>query len=79
MAGGLARQLGFCPNNTNAVDVDPAPESPPDWCANTTFVQNLVDAQSRLWTSIKGGINGESSSAVLARTSTVQLLVTDSG
>lgn len=65
MAGGLSRQLSFCSNSSNyTVDVNPAPTDPPAWCANATFVQDMVDAQSRLWTSIKGGVNGTSSSVV---------------
>lgn len=65
MAGGLSRQLSFCSNSSNyTVDVNPALADPPAWCANATFVQDMVDAQSRLWTSIKGGVNGTSSSVV---------------
>jgi len=61
MASGLARQLGFCKiNNSASVDINPTQNPAPSWCANSTFVQSLGDAQSRLWTSIKGGINGMS-------------------
>ncbi|KAI0350022.1 hypothetical protein OH77DRAFT_1431415 [Trametes cingulata] len=56
MASGLARQLGFCSSNTSSVDANPAPSgSPaPEWCADTAFVQSVRDAQTRLWTAIRG-------------------------
>jgi len=55
MASGIARQLGFChPNASAVVDPNPAPVPTPTWCDNSTFVDNLVAAQERLWTSIQG-------------------------
>lgn len=65
MAGGLARQLGFCvdsKNTSNAtmVDADSAPVPIPDWCADQAFVQSLTDAQTRLWKSIQGAKDSRS-------------------
>ncbi|KAI0671937.1 hypothetical protein C8Q78DRAFT_806310 [Trametes maxima] len=61
MAGGLARQLGFCSSDSNGTgaDVDtnpaPAPSPPsPEWCSDAAFVRSLHDAQTRLWASIRG-------------------------
>lgn len=56
MAAGLARQLGFCNGGQNSAsaDTDPAPQPTPGWCADAEFVQALRDAQTRLWTSIRG-------------------------
>ncbi|RDX43809.1 hypothetical protein OH76DRAFT_1409762 [Lentinus brumalis] len=55
MASGLARQLGFCsPDSTTNVDTNPAPSPAPSWCSDAAFVQSLRDAQTRLWTSIRG-------------------------
>ena len=56
MASGIARQLGFCSpsDRDNEVDTNPAPSPPPSWCADSEFVQELRDAQSRLWNSIRG-------------------------
>ncbi|KAF8161426.1 hypothetical protein B0H34DRAFT_653240 [Crassisporium funariophilum] len=53
MAGGLARQLGFCTNATS-VDINPQPSPEPAWCDDTDLVQQLQAAQTRLWKSIKG-------------------------
>jgi len=59
MAGGIARQLGFCnPNSTTSVDINS-----PDlvtWCGDTQLVQGLKEAQTRLWTSIKGAFGSKS-------------------
>ncbi|KAL5521350.1 hypothetical protein ACEPAG_9275 [Sanghuangporus baumii] len=58
MAAGLQRQLGYCTNSSNVtVDTNPSPDATPTWCSNSMFVQNVSDAQSRLWTSIKGAID----------------------
>ena len=55
MAGGLARQLGFCGLDiSTAVDTNPPPSRPPSWCADAGFVQGLRDAQTRLWSSVRG-------------------------
>ncbi|KAI0709912.1 hypothetical protein C8Q76DRAFT_811912 [Earliella scabrosa] len=55
MASGLARQLGFCvQDDTTTVDINPAPATRPSWCTDSEFVQALRDAQTRLWTSIRG-------------------------
>lgn len=56
MAAGLARQLGFCTGGQESASADtaPAPQPTPDWCADADFVQALRDAQTRLWTSIRG-------------------------
>ncbi|KAI9001558.1 hypothetical protein BD414DRAFT_453177 [Trametes punicea] len=54
MAGGLARQLSFCSSNSTSVDTNPAPSPAPEWCDDAGFVQSLRDAQTRLWTSIRG-------------------------
>lgn len=55
MAGGLARQLGFCSmDEAITVDTNPLSSPAPSWCSNSTFVQFLRDAQTRLWTSING-------------------------
>lgn len=61
MAGGLARQLGFCSNTSSAttVDTNPPPTPTPEWCSDQAFVQNLTDAQTRLWTSIQGAAASE--------------------
>ncbi|PIL29853.1 hypothetical protein GSI_08060 [Ganoderma sinense ZZ0214-1] len=55
MASGLARQLGFCSqDNVTTVDTNTPPSQTPEWCSDTAFVQSLRDAQTRLWTSIRG-------------------------
>jgi hypothetical protein len=61
MAGGLARQLGFCSKNISnrTVDTNPPPKKKPEWCSDKTFVKDLTDAQSRLWTSILGAKESE--------------------
>ncbi|KAK7036505.1 hypothetical protein VNI00_011702 [Paramarasmius palmivorus] len=55
MAGGLARQLGFCLEERSeaAVDTNPA-ITPPTWCSDAEFLQSLQDAERRLWDSING-------------------------
>ena len=59
MASGLARQLGFCAqDDTTTVDINPAPVTRPSWCTDSEFVQALRDAQTRLWTSIRGAKDG---------------------
>ncbi|KAF8969785.1 hypothetical protein BDZ97DRAFT_1914921 [Flammula alnicola] len=36
MAGGIARQLGFCTTlNTTSVDINPPPSPQPTWCTDT--------------------------------------------
>ncbi|KAF9563018.1 hypothetical protein CPC08DRAFT_816871 [Agrocybe pediades] len=54
MAGGIARQLGFCNPNSTSVDINPPPSPLPAWCGDSLLVQSLQDAQRRLWSSIKG-------------------------
>ncbi|PPQ80092.1 hypothetical protein CVT26_012149 [Gymnopilus dilepis] len=56
MAGGLARQLGFCNSTISAssVDINPVPSPKPAWCGDTALMQSLQAAQSTLWASIKG-------------------------
>jgi len=63
MAGGLARQLGFCSKTiSNAtVDTNPPLAKTPEWCKDKTFVSSLVSAQARLWTSIQGAKASKSS------------------
>jgi len=58
MAGGLARQLGFCLSDTTSVDINPPPSPQPAWCGDAALVKSLQAAQTRLW----GSINGASSS-----------------
>ena len=66
MAGGLARQLGFCGLDISvSVDINPAPEPKPRWCSNSAFVQRLIDTQTRLWNSVKGGVNGTLKTSIL--------------
>jgi hypothetical protein len=61
MAGGLARQLGFCSKTTSKTTVDTNPPSgqKPKWCSDKKFVQDLTAAQSRLWTAILGAKESE--------------------
>ena len=59
MASGLARQLGFCSHdNATTIDTNTPPSPPPEWCCDDVFVQSLRDAQTRLWTSIRGATDG---------------------
>ncbi|KAI0073888.1 hypothetical protein K474DRAFT_1648897 [Panus rudis PR-1116 ss-1] len=54
MAGGLARQLGYCSvDNSTTVDVNPT-SRPPTWCSHDAFVESVRDAQTRLWNAING-------------------------
>ncbi len=71
MASGLARQLGFCsPDSTTNVDTNPAPSPAPSWCSDAAFVQSLRDAQTRLWTSIRGAKSGQQTLALSEHSST---------
>ncbi|KAI3612064.1 lipoprotein [Moniliophthora roreri] len=56
MAGGLARQLSFCSGERRdaAVDTNATPTTIPAWCSDAEFLQNLQEAERRLWDSIKG-------------------------
>lgn len=54
MASGISKQLNLCglSNSTQLSSSSSSP--PPTWCNNTALVSSLVQAQSRLWTSIAG-------------------------
>ncbi|THH07535.1 hypothetical protein EW145_g3307 [Phellinidium pouzarii] len=55
-AAGLNRQLSFCSNSSisnSTVDSNLRSSSTPVWCSDAAFVQDVVDAQLCLWTSIK--------------------------
>ncbi|EEB96621.1 hypothetical protein MPER_04215, partial [Moniliophthora perniciosa FA553] len=56
MAGGLARQLGFCLEKRRdaAVDTNATPTVIPAWRSDAEFLQKLQEAERRLWNSIKG-------------------------
>lgn len=41
-------------DDATTVDTNPLSSPAPSWCSNSTFVQFLRDAQTRLWTSING-------------------------
>lgn len=61
MAGGLARQLSFCSSNTSGIDTNAPPRQKPSWCTDEPFMENLRDAQARLWRSIEGAQAGKES------------------